>query len=106
MSSLQLLLTYFAIISIAVGQDSNANRRDDGYGGGGGGSGVDVLAPLVLFAPLAGLAALYTAAAINSNSALVTLATLNTGRKKRDVEDEDRVLRLLQKRSVIDSGER
>ncbi len=46
----------------------------------------------MLLAPLAGLAALYAAAAINSNSALVTLATLNTGKKKRsagDLEEQD-----------------
>ena len=57
-------------------------------GGGGGGGGVDVLAPLVLLAPLAGLASLYAAAAVNSNSALITLAVLNNngGRKKRSLD--------------------
>jgi hypothetical protein len=52
-----------------------AEDRDDGYGGGG--RNVDFLAPLVLFAPLAGLAALYTAAAVNSNSALVRIHQAN-----------------------------
>ena len=47
---------------------------------------MDFLAPLVLFAPLAGLAALYTAAAVNSNSALVTIGVLNTGRKRRALD--------------------
>ncbi len=67
-----------------------------------GGSGVDILGPLVLLAPLAGLAALYTAAAINSNSALVTLATLNTGRKKRGIawEEEAKLIQKLLKRQA------
>ena len=41
-----------------------------------------MLAPLVFLAPLAGVLSLYAAAAINSNSALVTLAVLNTRRKR------------------------
>jgi hypothetical protein len=49
------------------------------------------LAPLVLLAPLAGLGALYAAAAIQSTSALASLAVLNTGRKKRDVPEEDQI---------------
>ena len=61
---------------------------------------MDLLAPLVLLAPLAGLASLIAAAAINSNSVLVSLATLNTGKKKRSVEemeeDRQRILALLQ----------
>jgi hypothetical protein len=52
----------------------------------GSGTNNDILAPLVLLAPLAGLAALYTAAAINSNSALITIAVMNTGRKKKSID--------------------
>ena len=69
------------------------------------GTGVDFLAPLVLLAPLAGLAALYTAAAINSNSALLTLATLNTGKKKRSAEDDEEevdIRRLLERKDLED----
>lgn len=48
-----------------------------------------MLAPLVFLAPLAGVLSLYAAAAINSNSALITLAVLNTGRKKRSAHSPE-----------------
>ena len=56
--------------------------------GGGVGGDLDFLAPLVFLTPLLGLASLYTAAAINSNSALITLAVLNNngGRRKRQAD--------------------
>jgi len=60
-------------------------KRDDGYGDDG--ASVDILGPLVLLAPLVGLLALFAAAVINSTNALVTIATLTTGRKKRDLSD-------------------
>ena len=41
--------------------------------------------PLVLLAPLAGLAALYAMAYVNTNPALLTIASIS-GRKKRAVE--------------------
>lgn len=71
-----------------------AVRRQYGGGGGGGGGGnLDILAPLVLLAPLAGLAALYSAAAINSNSALLTIATINNGKRRRKRETKAEQMR-------------
>jgi hypothetical protein len=71
--------------------EDNSNRRDgSGYGSdSGGGVGgfetglpIDFIAPLILLAPLAGLAVLYAAAFISGNSTLITIAVLS-GRKRR-----------------------
>merc|ERR1711988_849339 len=46
--------------------------------------------PLVFLAPLAGIAALYAMAFVNSNPALLTLATIS-GRKKRSLHGRDKI---------------
>jgi len=51
----------------------------------GGGGRAPGLAPLVFLAPLAGLAALYAMAYVNTNPALLTLTSIS-GRKKRAVD--------------------
>ena len=48
------------------------------------------MAPLVFLAPLAGLAALYAMAYVNSNPALLSLVPIS-GRKKRSLSLEDRI---------------
>ena len=48
------------------------------------------VAPLVFLAPLAGLAALYAMAYVNSNPALLSLVAIS-GRKKRSLSLEDRI---------------
>ena len=48
------------------------------------------MAPLVFLAPLAGLAALYAMAYVNSNPALLSLVTIS-GRKKRSLSLKDRI---------------
>ena len=48
------------------------------------------MAPLVFLAPLAGLAALYAMAYVNSNPALLSLVAIS-GRKKRSLSLEDRI---------------
>ena len=48
-----------------------------------------VVAPLVFLAPLAGLAALYALAYVNTNPALLSLVPIS-GRKKRSLSLEDR----------------
>ena len=47
------------------------------------------MAPLVFLAPLAGLAALYALAYVNTNPALLSLVPIS-GRKKRSLSLEDR----------------
>ena len=47
------------------------------------------MAPLVFLAPLAGLAALYALAYVNTNPALLSLVTIS-GRRKRSLSLEDR----------------
>ncbi len=99
MSPKSLLFLLCSLSSACLAADV-ATGRDSGYSDGGGGSAVDFLAPLVLLAPLAGLAALYTAAAINANSALVTLATLNTGKKKRSAVDLPSILAQVERHKI------
>ena len=64
---------------------STRERPAEGRQGGGGGGGAPALAPLVFLAPLAGLAALYAMAYVNTNPALLTLTSIS-GRKKRAVD--------------------
>ena len=52
--------------------------------------GYSTVAPLVFLAPLAGLAALYAMAYVNSNPALLSLVPIS-GRKKRSLSLEDRI---------------
>ena len=48
------------------------------------------MAPLVFLAPLAGIAALYALAYVNTNPALLSLVTIS-GRRKRSLSLEDRI---------------
>ena len=48
------------------------------------------VAPLIFLAPLAGIAALYALAYVNTNPALLSLVTIS-GRKKRSLSMEDRI---------------
>jgi len=66
----------------------------------GGRGSTPALAPLVFLAPLAGLAALYAMAYVNTNPALLTLTSIS-GRKKRAVD----TMMMSDRRVVLDKEE-